>query len=1024
MKKLKKAIASVAIASIALLGSCNNTTNKGSNSSTQKETEEAFYAVYSDGTEFSADGKATVSVGDNVARIACYTEDGGTTTVYFSSSDSDVLDVSSTGKLTAKKEGSAVITAKNKKTTINITFTVTKTSLATGGISYTSESYEEKAEMLAALEKYAVDNYLTGITLFSNGSKIAYNERYVPQPKSYINGYGWGTTREGKLSGELANAKSGKKSYYNIGTTSLPAHANAMDASGSDVSTVYDYISSAYFGTRMNETNDGYEWYPILSTDDSPIAVEEPEEVNDDGTVKTPGKAIASTDSRAKNNKRWRIHLRSGVKYRTGSSDSFTKKYDGTEVSLNDYLTPLKFMLTAWNSQYRGAELTTGTSGFTGAASYYNSTKQRGTTDGEDDLYKESTWNSIMGSNIYVGHDEGGDFIEFNLLESCTQFYAMYYLSSSLYSPLPESFIKNWYYTDSKGNIKNGLGKSPNGKTPLDTMLSVGPYYIETWDSQVINFKKNDQYFITKDTFEDGTERSVYNIDGISYNYISDSSQLVTRFENGEIDSYSPKASEMSTGGTFANESGTTSSGVKWRLYETKGDSNFKLNVNACTEEYWINQFGKNGKVAQVNYSTTTWKKLKSDLDGKTPETACKPYMSNVHFLNFLSFSLDRKTICESRGSIPTQEYFSDNYIIDPEKGISYNSTEAHKAVLADRYNDTYGYNETYARSELEKAFEEVIVPLAENGAFDAASGSAGAGTKNNKWQVIIDMEWMNKNDRTDYKDIFRNTKKIFDAISEEYYDSSYELVIEDETGNSDYQQVYTLMKQGQFDLGFGAISGNTLNPIDFFEVLKSDNSSTFTLNWGADTSVVGSGLYETGNEKNTIVYDGKTWSFDGLWAAADKGTLLNTSGGIAKATNASTQDVNKYSSGVFYESVDANNHSITYKISFDQLIQAGASKIRFTVSNASAKSNWKYYSVGETISGYTQLELDANNVVTLTIGDGFNYSEGSKERDATGVVLSIEYQAGLKNGNNGDTITKSFTESMSLVTYYSTIKK
>jgi len=72
-------------------------------------------------------------------------------------------------------------------------------------------------------------------------------------------------------------------------------------------------------------------------------------------------------------------------------------------------------------------------------------------------------------------------------------------------------------------------------------------------------------------------------------------------------------------------------------------------------------------------------------------------------------------------------------------------------------------------------------------------------------------------------------------------------------------------MMVGQFDIGFGSISGNALNPLNFMEVLKSDNSSGYTLNWGPDTDVV----------SNELQYDGCSWSFDSLWQAADTGAYL-----------------------------------------------------------------------------------------------------------------------------------------------------
>ena len=1028
MKTMKKAFASMALLSIALLASCGGETSSAgrtssaggtsSGTSTSVDTSssaddgEELVVRYKGESLYENGTAAKITVGDNAAMLVA--ETAGTA---FESSDAGVLAVSSNGKLTAKKAGTATITATAGTAKLTINFTVTDSTVAAQGHSYTAVDYEEKGRALAALEKYAVDNYLTGITIFSNGSKVAYNGRYTPEPKSYINGYGWGTMREGKLDSALTKALSGKTTYYNIGTTSLPAHANAMNASGSDVSTVYDYIANAYYATRMNQTSDGYEWYPSLAKDEKPIPVEEPTELNADGSVKTPGAAISSTDARYNNNRRWRIHVRTGSQaegglvYRTGSKNSFTSAYDKKEVKLEDYITPLKFMLTAWNGQYRGAELTTGVSGFTGSATYFNFTSN----DPEDGtIWDEKAWNKYMGANIYTGTDADGDFIEFNLLEDCTQFYAMYYLSSSLYSPLPADFISHW------GGNYLGKNNSEQGVTTLDTMLATGPYYIEEWDNtKVINFKKNDEYFWKQDSWEVlGTTitRDVYNIDGISYNYIGDASQLKQHFLAGETDSYGPKPEDLKTGGDFATSSGEKD-GVKWRLYETKGDSNFKLNVNAQSEKDWIKRFGKQGTNAQVGYSTKTWTKLNKNLDNKTPETAIKPYMNNIHFLNFLSFAINRQEICEARGSVPTQEYLSDNYLIDPEQGVSYNSTDAHKAVLADRYNDTYGFSETYAKAELEKAFEEVIFPLGSNGAFNSKSGSAGAGSASNPWIVPIDMEWMNTNDKSDYSDVFTYVKKIFKEVSDESYGGNYELAINETNGNSDYQQVYNLMKQGQFDLGFGSISGNALNPLNFLEVLKSDNSSTFTLNWGPDTDVVGAGLYSGADAyKNKIIYDGKQWSFDGLWAAADKGAILDGSGNVAEAQNVSTGG---FTGGKKYQSVNTTNSTITYKISFKQLIEAGAASIKLKLSNASADTGWETFTVNYDEDGATKLTTDSNGVVELTVGSQYNYADGSTNA-AENVTVTITYSGTLQNHTaNGITqLTKNFTDTMNLLTY------
>ena len=56
-------------------------------------------------------------------------------------------------------------------------------------------------------------------------------------------------------------------------------------------------------------------------------------------------------------------------------------------------------------------------------------------------------------------------------------------------------------------------------------------------------------------------------------------------------------------------------------------------------------------------------------------------------------------------------------------------------------------------------------------------------------------------------------------------------------------------------------------------EVLKSDNSSGFTLNWGADTS------------KLDLEYEGELWSYNTLWAAVDHGVVTYKGQEVAPAT-------------------------------------------------------------------------------------------------------------------------------------------
>ena len=970
------------LGSVILLGSCHHDKDSNTNggNSAQTSTNDGDLIVTYDGQEVENGANLTISVGSKIGQLVV---DG--TTASFASSDDSVLAVdANSGLLNPKAAGTAVITITGAKGSMSLNFTVEAVTVATGVQSYATASYTERAKILASLEKYAVDNYLTGITRFSNGGYVCYNSRYVPAPREYISGYGWGTRREGVLTKAIEHPADGcDPRHYQIGMSSLPQHANAMNSSGSDVSDFDAYISCAFYGNRLNSTKDGYEWIPVLAKEDCPrpIAIGDNEQPND-----------------ATLNRRWRIYVRTGndaPKYATGSDKTNLKKFNGQEVKLEDYLTRLKFRLTQYNSQYRGAELTTGVSGFTGAANYYNHTsKQTG-----DALWDDNLWNKYRTEtkNLFTGEDEKGEYIEFNLLYPCTQFYARYYLSSNLYAPLPKEFLQIVGTTYGQNNDQKGLN-------PKDTTLSVGPYYIKDWKtSDHIFLSKNNGYHEKVDTFSDGSTRDIYQISGFDRTVVSSQNSILQeRFLGGQIDSYSPDKDALDKGtfgsGGTATASGTGKDGRKWQSYKTKADSNFKININATTEEQWNSYFGTKGSVYPHDSSFKA-----SDY--------CPFYLSNKDFLDFLSFGLDRKSICESRGRTPTQEYLSDNYLIDPENSVSYNSTDAHKAVLADRYNETYGYNADAAKASLKKVRDNVIIPNKKK--LKAKYDTGTAGTNKNPYLITLDRQWRNSGDEKSYGgDVFESWTTLANSLFQQAYNGSYEFQVVQHDGGSDYNAVYKKRKQGEFQLGFGAITGNALDPLSFREVLKSDNSSSFTLNWGPDTSKV----------SDSIVYDGKKWSYDGLWKAGTTVAALDNEGELAQIDNVST--ATKTASGTYCTKLDKAAKTITYTLSFKSFTDAGAViKERMVTSGSKSFSTASLNETGATDKAEVEkiFGKDGVNAVTannpnldITLTDTMNSDEGTETAQ---VVFTVSYTITV-NGIDIDS-----QETIKLPTYVAAIK-
>ena len=236
--------------------------------------------------------------------------------------------------------------------------------------------------------------------------------------------------------------------------------------------------------------------------------------------------------------------------------------------------------------------------------------------------------------------------------------------------------------------------------------------------------------------------------------------------------------------------------------------------------------------------------------------------MSNDDFLNGLYWSINRKEFAAKHGAQPSIDYFSNSYLSDPENGVSYNSTDAHKKAVAKMHtidadgNDNYGYSKDKAVNYFARAYSQL-----------RSQGKIKDGTASKPNEIHITINWMYQNDINEYGTLI---KQYFEEAfnSPQVSGGKVKLVVDQPNPSSDWQAVYNeIMMKGKFDLAFGAISGNTYNPLNFLEVLKSDNSSGFTLNWGADTSKV--------DDKNPIIYDGHKFSFDALWTVADRGGIV-----------------------------------------------------------------------------------------------------------------------------------------------------
>lgn len=751
-----------------------------------------------------------------------------------------------------------------------------------------------RTKALGKLEEYAMENFLTGISLFENGGYVKYSDRAdaVIPATEYITGYGWGLLADGKapFTSKLPGVNTGTEEdyYYQSASSSDPLDINAWDATGSQVSDLHGYISSSYWGTRLKSSGNDYEWYPVLAREgyDRPVR-NEPENPTNLYT-------------------KWKIPVKTklnGLYYNYTGSDG--KDFDNRGVELEDYLTVFQALLTYKSQVYRGSELAGDTTyGIKGAGEYYRQSKSykdlegTGSVTQEDKLWNDMIESGDLGLSIEPKDKDArttdNTFINIELVNPIDDFTAMYMLSSNLYSPIPRSFL------DAIGGGDYAIGAQRFGRFPdgvstdiKNNVISVGPYYLKEWSkNSYISFARDADWFECDKDPETGIPRKRYKIAGVRIRNIAGATE-----------------NPLAIWSEFTEEHKLDSAGVPSQIIrdhgapegakQNGGDSTFKLNVNSCTQEQWDKLFGPQGSV--------------------NPQPAgeayqCKPWMSNKNFLKGLYWSINRKDFAKDRGVQPSFNYFSNAYLVnpgDPENKKSYNATTEHADAVSNFHNinpntgeDDFGYSLQTAQKYFKTAIKELV-----------DSGDISEGTIKRPTHINIHIRWMYNSDIKEYGSTIGNYfKKAFDgANGKVVLDITQEDV-------KKWDQVYTdyLMK-GQFDLGFGAISGNTYNPLNFLEVLKTDNSSGFTLNWGVDTGKV--------DELNPIIFnprdpkdedydpsEDKAWSFDGLWAAVDHGAVITQGRDISPIENGylANASVNElYNGGQFdimFNFVDVEN--------------------------------------------------------------------------------------------------------------------
>lgn len=854
-------------------GSADNTTSKVELSLPEELIVSALDTKYfnpylvnlnSDGTYtyVSSGGDALMESGDTASLLAYWVPDGfklyasarnaedGSPVTGVVAADGTVTAPSVSTKteyiitLSAVSEGNLVNGEEVKHLKADLSLTVVPSgSIARGeDAAYLVLTEEERNQITASMETYAMEHGLTGIKFTSNGSTAIYNERFqtpLLNADNYIPDYGWGTTQYGTISAPLeAETNEAYKMYYHslLSPNSELGTINYMNSDQAAVSDLYSYIASSLFGKALNED--------YTATEDTfVLARENPEPLNldEDGNAtrwKVKVWVGGDADDEAKG-------VKAGLNFRTNSTSAAA--FDQRPITLDDYVTPIKLMATGAIGWYRGDEAANsnqGKSKLVGFSEYYEASAEL------EEVEDNATFLSkVPGVEI----DPTDNSIIFEFEQGFDETFARYFLDQMWCNPVCEEFVAS-IDPNGEGNVIQGAkvyGTSPAGKTPADTILSVGPYYLEVYTpQQEVAFKRNETWPFDVDSYG----RDLYQIEGfymrVDSALLTDQEESMKQFEAGYTDSVSITTDTQYE--KYANDP---------RKRTVLPNGTFGTTFNRMDKALWEHYFGEGG----------LWYEMMNPDGSLTANKVVNPILSNDNYFKALNLGFDREAFAEAEHDGIYYEYFQPNQKVNPTTNTFYNDTQEHKDAVKAVYGNAFddpGNTHSYAVQFMQDAIIEELdaghvdlgtVASPTNYGFSTSILSSQyyyrISNYFNEYYGLVFNEAVNS-----YVDADGNNPLVesgsplvsFSITNNEYSaDASGQngLLSSVWSGVSDSQSVFS-------------ITGNSGDSIDYLDILSCNKAAGFELSFAVDTNIPSAYLE----------WDGKYWSYESLWWACSGG--------------------------------------------------------------------------------------------------------------------------------------------------------
>ena len=429
-------------------------------------------------------------------------------------------------------------------------------------------------EAFKALENYLSLNNANKINIADGYVYYGFTNRVNLGSETYIPNYGFGLLEEGSVESndEFGNC-------FNVLIDEKNLSSLFIDKE------LLKLVSSSYYKKFMNNEKNGYQYVNELA--DSEILYEN-----------------YYSDT-------WKVKVKTNeIKYSTLSTSPEISAYNNKTVSLQDYETIFKLVLTQkFNNDYFSAHDLISL-GLVGAKNYYQQSTQG---------YDDALWEEV-GINTY--EENGSSFIEFKFENKISYPYFFTYMNLGNFAPIPQSFLD---LIGPENFMKYDLEKE---NSLVDNYLSVGPYTYAKSNKNEILLKKNENY-IYKD--------SKYQIKEICIKSNEN--------ESTYSDYYDP----------YLLKTNNDQSIIK---HVVPDNSKFNINVNSTTQKQWEEFFGENGKILKTN---------------KEDYWEVEPALSNDFFIKGINEAINKTDFCNNiENLIPCNSIFQFDLETSFNKGSSY----------------------------------------------------------------------------------------------------------------------------------------------------------------------------------------------------------------------------------------------------------------------------------------------------------------------------------------------------------------